>query len=97
MGQLLQQIIRQKEVITEVAKRHHAVNLRLFGSVARGEENKQSDVDLLVDFLPGSTLLDQVDLIEELSRLLGRRVDVVSTRALNKYLREKIFKEARAL
>ena len=97
MGQLLQQIISEKLAITEVAKRHHAVNLRLFGSVARGEENEQSDIDLLVDFLPGSTLLDQVDLIEELSRFFGRRVDVVSTRALNKHLREIVFKEARPL
>lgn len=68
-----------------------------FDSVIRGEEREDSDIDLLVDFLPGSTLLDQVGLIDTLSGKLGRKVDVVSERALNKYLRHRILQEAIAL
>jgi uncharacterized protein len=66
-------------------------------SVIRGEEREGSDIDLLVDFLPGSTLLDQVSLIDALSTKLGRKVDVVSERALNKYLRQRVLQEAVAL
>lgn len=66
----------------------------MFGSVVRGEEQEDSDIDLLVDFLPGTTLLDQVGLIDALSTALGRKVDIVSERALNKYLRQRILQEA---
>jgi len=85
---------REKKDILQIAKRCQAENLRLFGSVARGDEREDSDIDLLVDFLPGSTLLDQASLIEELSVKLGRKVDVVSSHALNKYLRQQILDEA---
>lgn len=87
----------QKSSIEALAHRHRACNVRVFGSVVRGEESEHSDIDLLVDFLPGATLLDQVDLIEALSSALGRRVDVVSARALNKFVRERILQEAVAL
>jgi predicted nucleotidyltransferase len=85
---------QQKAVILAIANQYHAVNIRVFGSVVRGEEREDSDIDLLVDFLPGSTLLDQVGLIEELSTILGRKVDIVSERSLNKYLRQRILQEA---
>lgn len=65
----------------------------MFGSVVRDEEREDSDVDLLVDFLPGTTLLDQVGLIDALSTALGRKVDVVSERALNKHLRQRVLQE----
>ena len=94
MGQMYKQLQREKEVILTIAKRHHAANVRLFGSVARGDEHEESDVDFLVDFLPGSTLFDQIDLIAELTQKLGCRVDVVSARALNKHLRQRILDEA---
>ena len=69
----------------------------LFGSYAYGEPHKDSDIDLLVNFLPGSTLLDQVGLIDALSTALGRKVDIVSESALNKHLRQQILQEAVAL
>ena len=80
--------------ILAVAQSCHASNVRLFGSVARGEEQDDSDIDFLVDFQPGSTLFDQVGLIEELSMRFGRKVDVVSARSLNKHLRQRILDEA---
>jgi predicted nucleotidyltransferase len=92
--EILQQ---QKAIIMDIASQYHAVNIRVFGSVVRGEEREDSDIDLLVDFLPGSTLLDQVGLIDELSTILGRKVDIVSERALNKYLRQQVLQEAVAL
>ncbi|MCW8860087.1 MAG: nucleotidyltransferase family protein [Deltaproteobacteria bacterium] len=94
MGQLLQQIINDKKAIIATAEKHQATNLRLFGSVARGEDNESSDIDLLVDFMPGSTLFDQIDLMDELTQILGRKVDVVSSRALNEYIRQRILEEA---
>jgi len=94
MGSLLDSIVRNKEDILAIARRYHAANVRLFGSVARGEDQGESDIDLLVDFLPGSTLLDQVGLMQELSSMLERRVDVVSARALNKHLRQRVLNEA---
>ncbi len=97
MGLVFQKLQKQKKTIITTASRYHATNVRLFGSVARGDENENSDIDLLVDFLPGATLLDQVGLVQELSQKLNRKVDVVSARSLNKYLRQKVLHEARSL
>jgi|LGVF01.2.fsa_nt_gb predicted nucleotidyltransferase len=94
LAQLLTQIKRDKEAIIAISNRYHAVNVRIFGSVARGDDHQGSDVDLLVDFQPGTTLFDHVALQEELSIRLGRKVDVVSARALNKHLRSNILREA---
>jgi len=94
MGSLYAGLVRDKQDILAIARRHHAANVRLFGSVARGEEKEGSDIDFLVDFLPGSTLLDQVALIQELSCKLERKVDVVSARALNKHMRQRVLDEA---
>ncbi|WP_404356223.1 nucleotidyltransferase family protein [Methylotuvimicrobium sp. KM1] len=97
MTELYEMLQQQKASILEIAKHYHATNIRVFGSVVRGEERDDSDIDLLVDFLPGSTLLDQVGLIDALSTTLGRKVDIVSERALNKYLRQQVLQEAVAL
>jgi predicted nucleotidyltransferase len=94
MARLIETIRQEREAILEIASRYHARNVRLFGSVARGDEQSDSDIDFLVDFQPGSTLLDQVGLIDALSSKLGRKVDVVSARALNRHLSRKILKEA---
>ena len=88
---------QQKKEILATASLYHATNVRLFGSVARGDDAEESDIDLLVDFLPGSTLFDQIGLIPELSRKLNRKVDIVSANALNKHLRQRILNEARPL
>ena len=88
---------QQKNSILEIAKQYHAINIRIFGSVVRGEENENSDIDLLVDFLPNATLIDHVGLIQVLSKKLGRKVDIVSEKSLNKYLRQRILQEAMEL
>ena len=94
MTELYKTLQQQKACILKIAHQYHANNIRVFGSVVRGEEREDSDIDLLVDFMPGTTLLDQVGLIDALSTALGRKVDVVSERALNKYLRQRVLQEA---
>jgi len=80
-----------------VAARHGAHNVRVFGSVARGEAGEDSDIDLLVELEPGRSLRDQAGLIVELLDLLGRKVDVVTEQGLYWLLRRRILKEARPL
>jgi len=94
MSSLFQTLQQQKQRILDIAGQYHAVNVRVFGSVIRGEEREDSDIDLLVDFLPGTTLLDQVGLSLALSDALKRKVDIVSERGLNKHLCQRILQEA---
>ena len=91
---LLDIIHKKKDVILDIARQHHASNVRVFGSVARGEENENSDIDLLVSFQSSASLLDQAGLISELGKMLNKKVDVVSDRALNPYIRNKVLNEA---
>ncbi|MBI5566653.1 MAG: nucleotidyltransferase family protein [Chloroflexi bacterium] len=83
--------------ILQIAARHGAHNVRLFGSVARGEARSDSDIDVLVDFEPGRNLLDRVGLMQDLEDLLGRKVDVVTERALHWYIRDQVLEQARSL
>ena len=85
---------QNRAAILEIAARHGASDVRIFGSFARGNPTQESDVDFLVEMSPASSLLDQVALIEDLRALLGRRVDVVTERALNWLIRRRILKEA---
>ncbi len=94
MAHLIETLRQHKAEILVIARQYHADNIRLFGSVARGDERLDSDIDLLVDFQPGSTLFDQSGLIDALSNKLGRKVDVVSSRALNRHLAQRIQQEA---
>jgi predicted nucleotidyltransferase len=87
----------RREEILEVARRHGARNLRVIGSVARGEETPESDIDLLVEFEPGRTLLDHAGLMLDLQDLLHRRVDVASDRGLRERVRQRVLREARPL
>jgi len=92
------QLVKSKrEEILRVAAQHGAHNIRVFGSVARGEAGERSDVDLLVDLEPGRSGLDQAGLMLDLEDLLGCRVDVVTEAGLYWLLRRRILKEARAL
>ncbi len=76
-------LLRQRrDEILQVAAAHGAQNVRVFGSIARGQADSASDIDLLVDFEPGRTLVDHVALWRELEALLGRSVDVVSAGGL---------------
>lgn len=87
----------RREEILRVAAQHGAYNIRVFGSVARGEADEASDVDFLVELEPGRSLLDLGGLQVELESLLGRPVDVVTEAGLYWLLRRRILKEARAL
>lgn len=93
----LRNIQERKADIINISQRYHAENIRVFGSVARGEATDNSDVDFLVSFLPNASLFDQAGMIEELSLLLQRKVDVVSERAVSPYLEHIIKNEALSL
>jgi predicted nucleotidyltransferase len=88
---------KKRDEILEVAARHGARNVRIFGSAARGEANDQSDVDFLVEMEPGRTLLDMGGLLMDLRALLGRDIDVVTERGLKPRIRARVLKDAVAL
>lgn len=75
-------IQRQREAIYAIAKHHGALSIAVFGSVARGNDHPDSDVDFLVEFEPGSSLLNLMNLQDELEELLGCSVDVLSAGGL---------------
>jgi hypothetical protein len=92
------ELLRQhRSSILEIAARHGARDVRIFGSAARGDSGPDSDVDLLVDMDPNSGLLDLCAVWVELRDLLGRNVDLVTESSLHWVLRRKILKEARPL
>ncbi|MBD2515392.1 nucleotidyltransferase family protein [Nostoc sp. FACHB-973] len=95
----LKQLLQEKRAeILNIAAKHGASNVRVFGSVARGEETETSDIDFLVDYdlekispwFPGGLILD-------LENLLDRKVDVVTSKSLHYLIRDKVFHEAISL
>lgn len=88
---------REREDINRIAAVHGARNVRVFGSVGRGEANSPSDLDLLVDMSEGRSLLDLVALGDDLEEALGVAVDVVTEKSLSPYLRDRILAEAASL
>jgi len=94
----LEKLLKDKrDEILRICATHGAHNVRVFGSVARGEADEQSDIDLLVDMEPGRTLLDLGGLLMDLRVLLGQNVDVVTERGLKPRIRERVLAEAVAL
>ncbi|MGZ8383459.1 MAG: nucleotidyltransferase family protein [Nitrospira sp.] len=87
----------KKNSILEIAARHGARNVRVFGSVARGTARRGSDVDFLVETEEGRSLLDRSALILDLERLLKRPVDVASERGLRGPIRKEVLKDATTL
>ncbi len=90
-------VLEKRDEILRIAERHGAYNVRLFGSVARGEAGPDSDVDFLIEagektssWFPGGLVLD-------LEELLGRRVDIVTEKALRPELRPYVLRDARPL
>jgi predicted nucleotidyltransferase len=90
----LDQLRARREDIERLASQHGARNLRVFGSVARNEAGPQSDLDVLVDFEPGRSLLDQVGFEQDLSDLLGCQVDVVVDGGISPYMQASILRDA---
>ncbi|MGK7895321.1 MAG: nucleotidyltransferase family protein [Xenococcus sp. (in: cyanobacteria)] len=95
----LKQLLEEKrEEILKIASKHGAYNVRVFGSVARGDETKDSDIDFLVDYdinkispwFPGGLLMDLQD-------LLGCKVDIVTEKGLSKYIKNRVLDEAKPL
>lgn len=87
----------RREEILRLAERRGAHNLRVFGSVARGEANEHSDLDLLVAWEPGRSLMDHAGLVEDLQELLGMKVHVGTEESLHWYVRDRILHEATPL
>src|SRR5690348_13154296 len=86
-----------RDALRKLSTRHTVSNPRIFGSVARGEDSEQSDLDLLVDFSPDTTLLRLAELQIEAEALLGVRVDVRTLEDLPRRIRDAVLREARPL
>lgn len=87
----------KREEILRLAGLHGAGKLRVFGSVARGEAHENSDLDLLVAWEPGRSLLDHASFVQDLQELLGTKVHVGTEKALHWYVRDRILREATPL
>lgn len=87
----------KREEILRIAARHGARNVRVFGSVVRGDAGSGSDVDLLVDVGPNHSPFFPGGLVADLEELLGRRVEVVTENGLHWYVRDKVLRDAIAL
>jgi hypothetical protein len=94
---LQETVERRRAEILEVAARHGATSVRVFGSVARGEADDASDIDFLVELQPGRSLFDLGGLVVDLRELLGRPVDVVTVGGLKERIRERVLAEAVSL
>lgn len=91
----LHQLIKEKrQDILDIASRYGAYNVRIFGSVAKGSADPESDVDVLVDVEPDRSLLDLGGMLVELEQLLGRNVDVVTEKGLRDRIRDRVLREA---
>jgi predicted nucleotidyltransferase len=87
----------KRKKILEISKKYGAYNIRIFGSVAKGTADKNSDLDLLVDLEKGRSLLDLGGLLMDLQNLLGCKVDVVTEKGLRQRIRNRVLKEVVSL
>lgn len=90
----ISELRKKRKEILDTAARHGASEVRIFGSVARGESSDTSDVDFLVELEPGRSLLDHVALWQDLEELLGCKVDLVEPGGLHWYIRDRVLSEA---
>ncbi len=93
----IEEIQKRKKEILALAAKYGASDVRVFGSVARGEADASSDVDFLVELEPGRSLFDLGGLLMDLQELLHRRVDIVTEKGLHWYIRDKVIKEAKPI
>ena len=95
---LLQDIlVKKREEILNITEHYGAYNVRIFGSVARGENEPDSDIDFLVDLEPDRTLFDMGGMLMDLQDLLQRKVDIVTEKGLHWYIKDRVLREARPL
>lgn len=82
-----------------ILRRHGIVKAAVFGSYARGEQNKSSDIDILIEYAPGSkkTLFDLVDLRNELKKTLQKEIDLATERSLSRNMREIVLREKKVI
>ena len=94
----LKTVLKQRRSeIFQIADKYGVHNIRIFGSVGKGTEKPDSDVDFLVDLERGRSLLDLGGMAFDLERLLGRKVDIVTEKGLHWYIKETILNEAEPL
>ncbi len=93
----LADLTQQREAILALATKRKAKNVRVFGSVVRGDAKESSDIDLLIDLQDDASLLDWSGLILDLQDLLGRPVDVVQAKSLSHLIRDRVLREAKLL
>ena len=94
----IEQFLHEKrDDICAIAAKHGAFNIRIFGSVVRGEAGPDSDIDFLVDAGPATSSWFPAGLILDLEKILGRRVEIVTEKALNPYIREHVLGEVKPL
>ena len=86
---------KNRALVRHLVERHNATNPRIFGSVLHGTDTDGSDVDIVVDILPGTTLFDLGGLQVELEKQLGVPVDVATSTGLHRFIRDKVLAEAR--
>jgi uncharacterized protein len=89
-----QSLLQKREQILATAVRYGAYNVRVFGSVARGEADDASDIDFLVNMEAGRSLMDLGGLLYDLQKLLGIEVDVVTEKGLRARIRDQVLREA---
>jgi predicted nucleotidyltransferase len=97
IGDTAMDLQQKRSDILRIPTQYGARNLRVFGSVARGDDGAHSDIDLLVDMDPDRSLLDVVGLGQDLEELLDRGVDVLTGASLHPGLRDRILAESRPL
>ncbi len=90
-------LCEKREEILQIAARHGARNVRVFGSVARGEADERSDIDFLVEMEGRRSLFDLGGLLVDLQDLLGQDVDVITPGGLRERMRERVLREAISL
>jgi uncharacterized protein len=83
-----------RDEILRIATRHGARDIRIFGSVARGDSGPNSDIDILLKLDPGRSLLDIIAIQQDVEDLIGCEVDVVTEAAISAYIREEVLREA---
>ena len=94
---MIDKMLVEDERLLNLCQKYQVASLKVFGSVARGEEREDSDIDILVQFVRPVSLLTLVQFERELSILFGRKVDLVTEEGISPYIREAVLSSARGL